>query len=110
MTFEAGGKQYVAIMSGLSHAAMNKNSMTPSSRSCATRRCCSCSACDSLAKRIEIEGALRRLTPRMQAHEFEAPSWPWRGEGVTAVLVAAVIVQAAAGFALRGLYADGAYS
>jgi alcohol dehydrogenase (cytochrome c) len=29
MTFEAGGKQYVAILAGLSHAATNKNSMTP---------------------------------------------------------------------------------
>jgi hypothetical protein len=34
---------------------------------------------------------------------------PWRQEGVPAVLVLALVVQVVAGFALRGLYADGAY-
>jgi len=29
MTFEVNGKQYIAILSGLSDAAMNKNSMSP---------------------------------------------------------------------------------
>ena len=29
MTFETNGRQYVAILSGLSHAAINKNSMSP---------------------------------------------------------------------------------
>jgi hypothetical protein len=34
---------------------------------------------------------------------------PWRVEGVVAVLVLALLVQVFAGFALRGLYADGAF-
>jgi hypothetical protein len=29
MTFEAGGRQYVAILSGASRIAMNKNALSP---------------------------------------------------------------------------------
>ena len=42
MTFEAGGKQYVAVLSGLSRASRNHSSVPQSYATCATRRCCSC--------------------------------------------------------------------
>jgi alcohol dehydrogenase (cytochrome c) len=46
MTFEAGGKQYVAILSGLSRASKGRLTLTPELPRCATRPCCSCSHCE----------------------------------------------------------------
>ena len=52
MTFEVGGKQYVAILSGLSRDRQSASSSTRRNcGTCATRPCCSCSGCeDSLAR------------------------------------------------------------
>ena len=60
MTFEAGGKQYVAIISGLSRIALGKHALRRSSRNSATHRCCSCSGCDTKSGR----SVLSRWHPR----------------------------------------------
>ena len=46
MTFEVNGKQYVAILSGLSPISIRKLGFTTELRNSATRPCCSCSACN----------------------------------------------------------------
>ena len=40
MTFEAGGKQYLAITTGLSQFSKARLGMTPNYATCVTRRCC----------------------------------------------------------------------
>ena len=46
MTFEVGGKQYVAILSGLSPISKRRHRIRRSCGRCATRPCCSCSGCE----------------------------------------------------------------
>ncbi len=61
MTFEVNGKQYVAILSGLSPITRRRHQ--PSRRSCAssaTRPCCSCSAS---VTSTTVSGAAMRPLP-----------------------------------------------
>ena len=50
MTFEAGGKQYVAILSGLSRLLPRRGTYSRRNcATCATRPCCGCSDCKTIA-------------------------------------------------------------
>ena len=68
MTFEVNGKQYIAILAGLSPIPSGRHSHTPELRSCAIRPCCSCSGCDTATvsrprkRATQLRAARRILT------------------------------------------------
>jgi hypothetical protein len=55
MTFEAGGKQYVAISRGWARFPRAASSSPQSFARCATRPCCSCSACSGKGRGARLK-------------------------------------------------------
>jgi hypothetical protein len=76
MTFEIGGKQHVAILSGMSRASRNRHNLMPELREIRSQTMLFCSGCSEVQETAFEAG----LIPYIPA-DRKVQSWPNRSLG-----------------------------